>query len=79
MTVALERVAKLPASDQTGQEFIWLYRGIHNGPFELALGEIEYGAFFPIGVVTDWLRARPNDFAPAFAECWNAYLKKRSP
>jgi 16S rRNA (adenine1518-N6/adenine1519-N6)-dimethyltransferase len=75
--VALERVAKLPASAQTGQEFIWLYQGRFDGPFRLNLSEIEYGAFFPIGVVTDWLRERPNDFAPAFGECWKAFLEKK--
>ena len=50
-----KRIAKLPASPQTGQEFIWIYQGTSDGPFRLNLTEIEYGAFFPIGVVTDWL------------------------
>jgi 16S rRNA (adenine1518-N6/adenine1519-N6)-dimethyltransferase len=69
----LTRVLKLPASERTGQEFIWLYRGQHNGPFRLAPAEIEHGEFFPIGVVTDWVQARPEEFAPGFLECWDAY------
>jgi 16S rRNA (adenine1518-N6/adenine1519-N6)-dimethyltransferase len=69
----LERVAKLPASDRTGQEFIWLYRGTHDGPFLLARAEIECGAFFPPELVTAWLQARPGDFAPGFVECWKAF------
>ena len=69
----LEPVAKLPASDRTGQEFIWLYRGRHNGPFRLARSEIELGAFFPTDVVAAWQEARPGDFAPGFVECWKAY------
>jgi 16S rRNA (adenine1518-N6/adenine1519-N6)-dimethyltransferase len=76
--VALKKVAKLHASPQTGQEFIWVYQGTFDGPFRLNLSEIECGAFFPIGVVTDWLRARPDDFAPAFAECWKAYRETKS-
>ena len=68
----LERVAKLPASERTGMEFIWLYRGRHDGPFRLARNEIELGRFFPPRVVTAWLKARPGDFAPGFAECWKA-------
>jgi 16S rRNA (adenine1518-N6/adenine1519-N6)-dimethyltransferase len=76
--LALERVAKLPASARTGEEFIWIYQGRSDGPFRLNLSEIEDGAFFPIGVVTDWLRARPNDFAPAFGECWKAYCERTS-
>jgi 16S rRNA (adenine1518-N6/adenine1519-N6)-dimethyltransferase len=69
----LTRVAKLPASGRTGQEFIWLYRGQHDGPFTLARSEIEYGEFFPTDVVSEWVNVRPADFAPGFLECWKAY------
>ena len=69
----LERVVKLPASDRTGQEFIWLYRGEHDGPFRLARSEIEVADFFPPELVSAWLKARPDDFAPGFAECWKAF------
>jgi 16S rRNA (adenine1518-N6/adenine1519-N6)-dimethyltransferase len=73
VTADLTRVAKLPASEKTGQEFIWLYRARHDGPFELARSEIEYGEFFPTDVVSGWLKARPEDFAPGFVECWEAF------
>jgi 16S rRNA (adenine1518-N6/adenine1519-N6)-dimethyltransferase len=73
VSAELTRVVKLPASEKTGQEFIWLYRAQHDGPFELARSEIEYGEFFPTEVVSDWLMARPNDFAPGFVECWQAF------
>jgi 16S rRNA (adenine1518-N6/adenine1519-N6)-dimethyltransferase len=69
----LTRVAKLPASEKTGQEFIWLYQARHDGPFELTRSEIEYGEFFPTNVVSDWVKARPDDFAPGFVECWQAF------
>jgi 16S rRNA (adenine1518-N6/adenine1519-N6)-dimethyltransferase len=72
----LQKVAKLPASERTGHEFIWLYRGTHEGPFRLARSEIECGAFFPPAIVSDWLRARAEDFAPGFMECWAAYQKR---
>ena len=74
ISTELKRVAKLPASEQTGQEFIWLYRGRHDGPFQLAPSEIEYGEFFPVTLVSAWIHARPNDFAPGFVVCWDAYL-----
>ena len=73
ITAALTRVAKLPASERTGQEFIWLYRGQHDGPFTLAPSEIEYGEFFPTDVVSEWVTTRPADFAPGFLECWKAF------
>jgi 16S rRNA (adenine1518-N6/adenine1519-N6)-dimethyltransferase len=69
----LSRVAKLPASERTGQEFIWVYRGQHDGPFTLAKSEIEYGEFFPTDVVSEWVKVRTADFAPGFLECWKAY------
>jgi len=71
--VELEKICKLPATERTGLEFIWLYRGCHEGEFRLDLSEIESGAFFPVEVVSGWLAARPHDFAPGFAECWQAY------
>lgn len=74
VTAELTRVAKLPASERTGQEFIWLYRAQHEGPFTLAASEIEHGEFFPTDVVSEWIKARPADFAPGFLECWDAYL-----
>jgi 16S rRNA (adenine1518-N6/adenine1519-N6)-dimethyltransferase len=72
ITAKLTRVAKLRATEKTGQEFIWLYRAIHEGPFELARSEIEYGEFFPTKVVSEWVKSRPADFAPGFIECWKA-------
>jgi 16S rRNA (adenine1518-N6/adenine1519-N6)-dimethyltransferase len=77
ISTELKRITKLPASKQTGQEFIWLYRGRHDGPFRLAPSEIEHGEFFPVALVSEWIRARPNDFAPGFVACWNAYQNFR--
>ena len=75
VTAPLTRVAKLPCSEQTGWEFIWLYRGEHDGPFQLAKTEIEHGEFFPVDVVSEWVKARPPDFAPGFVECWKAFSR----
>jgi 16S rRNA (adenine1518-N6/adenine1519-N6)-dimethyltransferase len=69
----LTRVVKLPCQENTGWEFIWLYRGEHEGPFQLAKAEIEYGEFFPVAIISRWVKARPDDFAPGFLECWNAF------
>jgi 16S rRNA (adenine1518-N6/adenine1519-N6)-dimethyltransferase len=77
----LIRVAKLPCSEKTGWEFIWLYRGEYDGPFRLAKAEIEHGEFFPIAILDRWVKARPQEFAPGFLECWKAYCSDgaRSP
>jgi 16S rRNA (adenine1518-N6/adenine1519-N6)-dimethyltransferase len=72
--IPLEKLLKLPASDRTGQEFIWLYRGQHSGNLKPHRGEIDAVRFFPPAVVTGWIAARPSDFAPGFMECWKAFL-----
>ena len=76
ITAALDRVAKLPPSERTGQEFVWLYRTRYRGPISLNKQEIETGRHFPPAVVTGWIGARPGDFAPGFAECWKVYLDR---
>ena len=75
----LERVAKLPASDRTGQEFIWVYRGQHDGPLRMERAEIEAGEYFPASTVTQWIVANPGEFAPGFVEAWKAYQAANSP
>ncbi len=66
----LTEMAKLPASEQTGWEFIQLYRATHEGPFAPPRGEIEAVQFFPRAVIARWIERRPGDFAPGFLACW---------
>ena len=77
ITAAMERILKLPASQRTGQEFIWLYRARHDGPFQLARSEIEAGEFFPPQIISAWIDAHPEEFAPGFVECWRAFRQDR--
>jgi 16S rRNA (adenine1518-N6/adenine1519-N6)-dimethyltransferase len=76
VTVALQKVSKVPASQHTDQEFIWLYRGLASDDLVPNKSEIEQGAFFPPTIIDDWTSARPEDFAPGFLECWKAYRRK---
>ena len=72
----LQQVAKLPASDRTDQEFIWVYRGQHDGDFKPEPSEIETVQFFPPDLIDGWIAARPEDFATAFLECWKVYPRR---
>ncbi len=72
ITTKLERLAKLPASEANGQEFIWIYEGQWDGPIRFDRVEIEAGGYFPPDTVSGWIKARPDDFAPGFIECWKA-------
>jgi 16S rRNA (adenine1518-N6/adenine1519-N6)-dimethyltransferase len=76
ISVPLKKISKLPASERTDREFIWLYRGESDGDFSLNRTEIETGAFFPETVIDSWVAARPEDFAPGFIECWKVYRQQ---
>ena len=66
-------IASLAACENTGWEFVRLFRAGHDGPFILPPAEIESGAFFTPGQIARWIAARPQDFAPGFLECWRAF------
>jgi 16S rRNA (adenine1518-N6/adenine1519-N6)-dimethyltransferase len=72
----LVRIAKLPASERTGYEFIFLYRGSYDGELRPNPSEIEAGRFFPPTIVDAWIKARPQEFAPGFIECWKIWREK---
>ncbi len=66
-------IASLAASENTGWEFVRLFRAEHDGPFTLPPAEIESGAFFTLEQIARWIAARPLDFAPGFLECWRTF------
>ncbi len=73
---AIERIAKLPCSVATGWEFIEVFRGMHEGPFQTAPLELETGAFFPLEQIGNWIERNPEDFSPVFAMCLRHFRKK---
>ncbi len=73
----LELVAKLPASESTGWEFICLYQGRYDDDkMRLNRAEIEGGRYYPPALIDDWIAARPDEFAPGFVECWEIWREK---
>jgi isopentenyldiphosphate isomerase len=65
-----ERLFKIAACAETGQEFVWVYRLENEGPFTLHLDEIERGDWFRPARVTAWVAERPGEFASAFRLIW---------
>ena len=65
----LDRIGKLPASEKTGQEFIVVYRGEHNGPFSFPSEEISAVEFFPVDIVERWVQISRKILRQDF---WNA-------
>jgi len=71
----LEKLFKLPASKETGWEFVWIYRAQYDGPFQLHPDEIECGDWFSRDHIQEWLQQKPEEFASAFRLLWIAFLK----
>ena len=67
---APQRLFKLPASQETDHEFVWVYHCEGEGPFTLHPEEIETGGWFAADHVDRWLRDRPAEFAAAFRFLW---------
>lgn len=65
-----ERLFKFDACGATDQEFVWVYRTQHEGPFTLHPEEIETGNWFAPAEVTRWVAERPQEFATAFVVIW---------
>jgi isopentenyl-diphosphate delta-isomerase type 1 len=67
-----QRLFKIDACPQTGQEFVWVYRLESEGPFTLHPEEIERAQWFPPSQVTHLITTRPQDFAPSFTLIWTS-------
>ena len=68
--VSPQPLFKLPASVQTDQEHVWVYRCEAEGPFTLHPEEIERGGWFAPHDVNRWISERSADFASAFLIIW---------
>jgi len=69
-----ERLFKLPASAETDQEHVWVYRCKAEGPFRLDPEEIERGGWFATEEVTRWIAERPQEFASAMLVIWKRHF-----
>jgi isopentenyl-diphosphate delta-isomerase type 1 len=66
----LEKLFKIDACRETGQEFVWVYRCSSEGPFTLHPDEIEGGGWFSPEEITRWIQQNPDDFASGFRMIW---------
>lgn len=65
-----QRLFKIEARAETGQEFVWVYRVENEGPFTLQADEIESGDWFTKAEIDRWITNRPQELAPAFIYLW---------
>jgi isopentenyl-diphosphate delta-isomerase type 1 len=77
MARAPERLFRIEACADTGQEFVWVYRLEAEGPFTLHPEEIETGAWFAPEKISRWMAERPQDFARALLLIWKWWMAKK--
>jgi isopentenyl-diphosphate delta-isomerase type 1 len=68
--VAPERICRIYACEETGREFVWVYRYRHDGQVVANPAEISELGWFSPAEIDDWVAARPGDFAPSFLLVW---------
>jgi isopentenyl-diphosphate delta-isomerase type 1 len=65
-----KRILRIEACEETGQEFVWVYRCEAEGPFRLDPIEVETGGWFSRAEIQRWLAEKPEEFAPSFPCLW---------
>jgi isopentenyldiphosphate isomerase len=73
-----ERLFRIAASAETGQEFVWVYRLENDGPFTLHPDEIERGEWFAPERVTRWIADKPQELASAFRLIWRRAVNENA-
>ncbi|RFC46123.1 MAG: 16S rRNA (adenine1518-N6/adenine1519-N6)-dimethyltransferase [Verrucomicrobia bacterium] len=74
-------LASLGPEESNGFEFVELHRA------DLPPGvkprwpasEVEFGQFFPVETIDQWIARRPQDFAGGFRQCWAAWRSTNPP
>lgn len=74
----IKQIGSLPASVETGNEFVRIYKAEHEGPFTLHPGEIDDGRWVSVPSLQNWIDSEPEDFAPCFIKVWETVCAKFS-
>lgn len=72
----LQEAARIAACENTGWEHVRLYLARHDGAVRFPCSEVESGEWFSLDTVRGWVKARPQDFATGFIECWEVFDTK---
>ena len=66
-------VFKTRACQETGWEFVWVYRGIANGPFTLHPEEISAGRWIRPDILDLEIEKNQDQFAVSFCYLWKGF------
>jgi len=76
LTATPDRLFRIEACEETGQEFVWVYQCRHEGPFDLHPEEIERGGWFTSAEITQWIASKPEEFASGLVLIWGRWLRE---
>jgi len=68
-----EKLFKIDACEETAQEFTWVYRTFHDGPFQMNEEEISEVRWFAREEVDRLLNSKRGEFSPAFVIVWTMF------
>jgi 8-oxo-dGTP pyrophosphatase MutT (NUDIX family) len=69
----LARLKYFPACTETDQEFVWLYRAIHSGPFTPDPQEVAGLTFFSPQEIDQLIIRQPQDFSTCLLFLWQKH------
>jgi isopentenyldiphosphate isomerase len=68
------KIKYFPACPETGQEFVWLYRATHSGPFQPDPSEVAGLEWFTPSQIDSLLLAQPDAFSSCLAMLWRSRI-----
>jgi 8-oxo-dGTP pyrophosphatase MutT (NUDIX family) len=71
--LALTRLHYIPACSETDQEFVWLYRTTHSGPFTPDPHEVAGLTFFSPQEIDRLIIRQPHDFSTCLLFLWQKH------
>ena len=71
------RWLRVEACEETGAEFVWVYRVEAEGPFNLCPEEIERGEWLAPAELNRRIAALPENYCPAFRLIWTRVRKQK--
>ena len=69
----LALVGKLPASEETGWEFVEVFTARKRGGMRFPCSEVETGQWLAPEEIDAWAARRPEEFANGFLACWRIW------
>lgn len=74
----LQPIGWLPPSDDTGQEFVWVYCYRHAGPFRYPPAEVIALKWMSAAAISEAILKYAQNFAPSFRLIWTTFVQQQA-